>query len=59
MRNNGSILVSAGPMKGKAFAFDEHDTSLFGRMEECLCYLPDEGQRPRWYRAWRKTKEST
>jgi len=44
MSNKVSILVSAGPMKGKAFSFDEHDTFLFGRLEECHCCLPDDGQ---------------
>ncbi len=36
--------VTAGPMKGKAFEFTEHDTFLFGRAEECHCRLPDDGQ---------------
>ena len=44
MSNKVSILVSAGPMKGKAFMFEEHDTFLFGRLEECHCRLPDDGQ---------------
>jgi pSer/pThr/pTyr-binding forkhead associated (FHA) protein len=38
------ITVTAGPMKGKTFAFEEHDTFLFGRLEECHCRLPDDGQ---------------
>jgi len=38
------LSVTAGPMKGKSFAFDEHDTFLFGRREECHCCLPDDGQ---------------
>ena len=59
MSNNASVLVSPGPTKGKPSAFDEHDTSLFGRMEECHCYLPADGQVPRWYGAQRKTKGST
>lgn len=29
-------------MKGKEYAFDEHDTFLFGRLPECHCYLPDD-----------------
>ena len=59
MRNNVSILVSDGPAKGKPSAFEEHGSFLFGRMEECRCYLPVDGQVPQWYGAQRKTKEST
>ncbi len=44
MSNTVHIAVTAGPMKGKAFAFEEHDTFLFGRLEECHCCLPDDGQ---------------
>ena len=29
-------------MKGKVFAFEEHDAFLFGRLPECHCYLPDD-----------------
>jgi hypothetical protein len=32
--------VTAGPMKGKVFSFEEHDAFLFGRLEECRGYLP-------------------
>jgi len=31
-------------MKGKVFTFEEHDTFLFGRLEECHCRLPDDEQ---------------
>ena len=44
MSNTVSFRVTAGPMKGKAFDFAEHDTFLFGRAEECHCRLPDDGQ---------------
>lgn len=44
MSNTVAISVTAGPMKGKAFAFDEHDTLLFGRLEECHCCLPEDTQ---------------
>ncbi len=44
MGNTVSFSVTAGPMKGKAFEFTEHDTFLFGRAEECHCRLPDDGQ---------------
>jgi len=43
MSNKVKISVSAGPMKGKAFAFEEHDTFLFGRLDECHCCLPGDG----------------
>lgn len=44
MKTKSSVLFSAtaGPMKGREFAFDEHDTFLFGRLEECHCRLPDD-----------------
>ena len=44
MGNTVVFSVTAGPMKGKAFEFAEHDTFLFGRAEECHCRLPDDGQ---------------
>jgi len=44
MSNKVQIGVTAGAMKGKSFTFEEHDTFLFGRLEECHCCLPDDGQ---------------
>ncbi len=44
MSKSVRLSVTAGPMKGKAFTFEEHDTFLFGRLEECHCRLPDDGQ---------------
>lgn len=44
MSNKVHIAITAGPMTGKAFTFEEHDTFLFGRLEECHCRLPDDGQ---------------
>jgi hypothetical protein len=44
MSNTVSFNITAGPMKGKAFEFTEHDTFIFGRGEECHCRLPDDGQ---------------
>ncbi len=44
MSNTVHIAATAGPMKGKVFAFEEHDTFLFGRLEECHCCLPDDEQ---------------
>jgi len=31
MSKSVHLSVTAGPMKGKAFAFEEHDTFLFGK----------------------------
>ncbi len=44
MSNRTSLIVTAGPMQGKEYAFDEHDTFLFGRLTECHCCLPDDQQ---------------
>ncbi len=44
MGNKVCFTVMSGPMKGKTFDFEEHDTFLFGRLEECHCRLPDDGQ---------------
>lgn len=44
MSNKVQLTVTAGAMKGKAFTFEEHDTFLFGRLVECHCCLPDDGQ---------------
>jgi len=38
------LIVAAGPLKGQAFSFAEHDTFIFGRMADCHCCLPDDGQ---------------
>ena len=40
MSGNVKLLVTEGPMKGKEFCFDEHDTFLFGRIEDCHICLP-------------------
>lgn len=39
-----SITVIAGPLKGKSYEFVEHDALLFGRLEECHCFLPGDPQ---------------
>ncbi len=44
MANRAAITVTAGPMKGKTFWFDEHDTFIFGRLPECHCSLPHDEQ---------------
>lgn len=38
------LTITAGPMEGKAFTFDEHDTLLCGRMNDCHVCLPDDRQ---------------
>ena len=43
---SGKVKLEAleGPMKGKAFAFEEHDTFIFGRLSDCHACLPDDPQ---------------
>ena len=41
-RNRPLLIVHTGPMKGKSFVFDEHDTFLFGRMSDCHACLPED-----------------
>ena len=43
---SGKVIVNLtdGPMKGKRFTFSDHDTFIFGRMEDCHCCLPDDQQ---------------
>jgi hypothetical protein len=38
------IEVSEGPLKGKSFSFAEHDTFIFGRMDDCHFSMPDDQQ---------------
>lgn len=40
----GRVVLSVlkGPIKGKVFAFDEHDTFIFGRAGDCHAQLPEE-----------------
>lgn len=35
------LTVAEGPMKGKHFVFDEHDTFIFGRASDCHIRMPD------------------
>ncbi len=44
MSNTVTLNITAGPMQGKKFVFEEHDAFIFGRMEECHCCLPDDSQ---------------
>ena len=36
------LTITAGPMNGKMFVFDEHETFLFGRMADCHICLPED-----------------
>ena len=40
----GRVVLSVvnGPIKGRAFAFDEHDTFIFGRGDDCHARLPEQ-----------------
>src|SRR5437660_9267320 len=37
-----TLTISEGTKQGEVFVFDKHDTLLFGRMEDCQVYLPDD-----------------
>ena len=37
------LEVTSGPIQGKVFTFDGHDTFLFGRHRECHARLPKDG----------------
>ncbi len=39
-----SLSVTKGPAKGQVFTFTEHDTFLFGRMQDCHARFPDDNQ---------------
>jgi len=38
------IKISQGQDAGKVFTFTEHDTFVFGRMDDCHACLPDDTQ---------------
>lgn len=42
MPNKVSLQIVAGTLKGKAFAFEEHDALIFGRAPDCHACLPDD-----------------
>ena len=42
MRSSVHVSLTNGPMKGMAFAFEEHGAFLFGRLPEFHCCLPDD-----------------
>ncbi len=44
MGDRVTVKLVDGPMKGKDFIFADHDTFIFGRMEDCHCCLPDDQQ---------------
>lgn len=37
------LEVTSGPIKGKVFSFEDHDTFLFGRTADCHIGLPKDG----------------
>jgi len=37
-----TLIITTGPKTGKTFVFEEHDTLLFGRMDDCQVCLPDD-----------------
>lgn len=37
-----TVEITAGPMKGRRFVFEEHDTFVFGRSPEATCPLPED-----------------
>jgi hypothetical protein len=44
MSSKVQLRATARPMNGKEISFEEHDTFLFGRLNECHCCLPDDQQ---------------
>lgn len=36
------LEIQTGPIAGKVFAFDGHDTFMFGRASDCHAHLPDD-----------------
>ncbi|HYG82480.1 MAG TPA: FHA domain-containing protein, partial [Pyrinomonadaceae bacterium] len=40
MAGRVTLKVTAGPIQGETYAFDEHDTFIFGRGEDCHARLP-------------------
>ena len=44
-----TLTVVAGRKQGELFVFDQHDTLLFGRMDDCQISLPDDQQVSRYH----------
>ena len=42
MPNKVSLQIIAGTLNGITFAFEEHDTLIFGRAPDCHASLPDD-----------------
>jgi pSer/pThr/pTyr-binding forkhead associated (FHA) protein len=43
---DGKVTLTAirGPNKGAVFEFTEHDTFIFGRLEDCHARIPDDNE---------------
>lgn len=39
-----TLTITSGSKQGDTFVFDQHDTLIFGRMEDCHVCLPDDQQ---------------
>jgi hypothetical protein len=39
-----TLKITKGPNKGAVFEFNEHDTFIFGRMEDCHARIPDDNE---------------
>jgi hypothetical protein len=39
-----TLTITKGPNKGAVFEFNEHDTFIFGRMEDCHARIPDDNE---------------
>lgn len=42
MQGKLTFTAIGGPLRGKAFTFEEHDTFIFGRSPQCHARLPDD-----------------
>lgn len=42
MQSRVRLEIVDGPLKGRKFAFAEHDTFIFGRAPDCHAHLPDD-----------------
>jgi hypothetical protein len=44
MNGKVTLTVTKGPNKGAVFEFTEHDTFIFGRLEDCHARIPDDNE---------------
>jgi len=44
MNGKVTLTVTKGPNKGAVFDFTEHDTFIFGRLEDCHARIPDDNE---------------